>query len=282
MKRWFHVAGAVGLGFALNGCIGGDFGQPFHATVDETRPLAANGEFSLENTNGSVRLASWDEARVRIEAVKRARSERALQELQVEIVGEGDRLSVRTRYPRPHWMGGAGSVEYRVSVPRGARVRLSNVNGRVEVEGVQGSVRASTVNGSVDVTGAGGEVEASSVNGSVEVGVARVDPAGRSELSTTNGSVRLTLPRDANADVEAHTVNGGAGCDFELVDGRQSRRKLEGRIGTGGARFELGTVNGSVHVDRGLSATAASAPAAEKPAGGARPPAEAAPERPSR
>jgi hypothetical protein len=268
MKRAFHVAGAMVLGFVLNGCIGGDFGMPFRATVDETRPLAANGEFSLENTNGSVHLATWDEARVRIEAVKRAGSERALQELQVEIVGEGDRLSVRTRYPRPRWLGGAGSVEYRVSVPRGVRVRVSNVNGRVEVGGVLGSVRASTVNGSVDVTGAGGQVEASAVNGSVEVDVARVDPSGRSELRTTNGSVRLTLPRDASADVEAHTVNGSVGCDFDLADARKSRRKIEGRIGSGGARFELGTVNGSVHIERGLSATP--------------PPAEATPERPSR
>ena len=165
---------------------------------------------------------------MRIEAVKHAASERALEELKVEIVGEGDRLSVRTRYPRPHWMGGAGKVDYRLSVPRGARVRVSTVNGRVEVDGVGAAVKASTVNGSVDVTGAGGEVEASAVNGSVEVVVARVDPSGRSELSTTNGSVRLTLPREASADVEAHTVNGSVGCDFDLADASKSRRKIRG------------------------------------------------------
>jgi hypothetical protein len=253
------------LGLVLNGCIGGDFGKPFRATVDETRPLAANGEFSLENTNGSVHLAAWDEPKVRIEAVKRARSERALEELKVEIVGEGDRLSVRTRYPRPHWMGSAGSVEYRVSVPRGARVRVSTVNGRVEADGVLGSVHASTVNGSVDLTGLGGSVEASAVNGSVEADVARVDPSGRSELSTTNGSVRLTLPREAGAEVQAHTVNGSVHCDFDLADAHKSRRKIEGRIGSGGARFELGTVNGSARIERGLSAAAARAPAEATP-----------------
>jgi hypothetical protein len=269
MRRAFHVAGALGLGLVLNGCIGGDFGAPFRATVDETRPLAATGEFSLENTNGSVRLAAWDEARVRIEAVKRARSERALEDLKVEIEGEGDRVSVRTRYPRPHWMGGAGSVEYRVSVPRGARVRVTNVNGRVEVDGVLGSVHASTVNGSVDLTGVGGALEVSAVNGSVEADVARVDPSGRNELHTTNGSVRLTLPRDTSADVAAHTVNGSVGCDFDLADVSKSRRKIEGRIGTGGARFELATVNGSAHIDRGLSPTS-------------RPPAEATPAPPAR
>jgi hypothetical protein len=262
MKRGFLTATALSAGLLLTGCIGGDFGARFEKTIDESRPLAANGVFELHNTNGSVRLVSWDEPRVRIEAVKRAGSERALEELKVEVSGEGDRVSVQTRYPRHRWFGGSAQVEYRVSVPRGARVQLGNVNGRVEVDGVAGEVEAATVNGSVDVTHAGGKVEASSVNGSVEVEMARVDPAGRSSLSTTNGSVRLTLPRDASADVVAHTVNGRVRCDFDLADGQKSRRKLEGRIGGGGARFELASVNGSARIDRGLSA---SPPVAEAP-----------------
>jgi hypothetical protein len=253
MRRALPVALALSLGIVVNGCVGGDFGTPFRATVDETRPLAANGELELSNTNGSVRLVAWDQTKVRVEATKRASSERALEELKVEIEGEDDHVSIRTRYPRPHWFGNRGSVEYRVSVPRGARVRVTDVNGRVEVGGVTGSVHASTVNGSVDLSEVGGPIEASAVNGSVEVDVARVDPSARSKITTTNGSVRLTLPRDANAEVEAHTVNGSVGCDFDLADGHKTRRRLEGRIGSGGARFELGTVNGSAHVDRGLS-----------------------------
>jgi len=268
MRRALHVALALSLGIAVNGCIGGNLAMPFRATVDETRPLAANGEFELSNTNGSVRLVAWDEAKVRVEATKRAASERALEELKVEIEGEGDRVTVRTRYPRPHWIGNAGSVEYRVSVPRGARVRVDDVNGRVEVGGVSGSVHAATVNGSVDLTEVGGPIEASAVNGSVEVDVARVDASARSRISTTNGSVRLTLPRDASADIEAHTVNGSVSCDFDLAGEHRSRRRLEGRIGSGGARFEIGTVNGSANVDRGLSAAASAT---------AHPPAEAAP-----
>ncbi len=253
MRRALQLALALSLGIVVNGCIGGDFGLPFRASVDETRPLAANGALDLSNTNGSVHLVAWDQAKVRVEATKRAASERALEELKVEIEGDGDHVTVRTRYPHPHWLGNAGSVEYRVSVPRGARVRVDTVNGRVEVGGVTGSVHAATVNGSVDLTEVGGPIEASAVNGGVEVDVARVDASASSRISTTNGSVRLTLPRDASADVEAHTVNGSVSCDFDLSDAHRSRRRLEGRIGSGGARFEIGTVNGSASVDRGLS-----------------------------
>ena len=263
---------AVVSSLALGGCGGvGDWGLNARATVNESRPLSKDGRFALENTNGRVEVTGWDEARVSIEATKRAASDRALDDLRIEIVGEGDSLSVHTRYPHLRWLGGAGRVDYVVRVPRTARVKVENVNGRVEVEGVTAEVAASTVNGSVQVKDAAGAVDASAVNGSVDVALASVDPQGRSHVRTTNGSVRLTLPADANADFEARTVNGGVGCDFDLTNESKSRRRLEGRIGAGGARFELRAVNGSVNIDRGLSTRSA-----------ARQPAEAAPAAQSR
>jgi hypothetical protein len=60
-------------------------------------------------------------------------------------------------------------------------------------------------------------------------------------------------------------VNGAVHCDFDLAEAHKSSRKLEGRIGGGGGRFELGTVNGSAHIDRGLSSVAARPPAEAVP-----------------
>jgi hypothetical protein len=265
MKRLLSAGFVLSLAVAASGCMhGGDWGgTAFKASSTESRALAKNGHFSLDNTNGRVEVTGWDEAQVKIEATKRAGSEHALEQLKVEIEGEGDDVRVRTRYPRGHFFGGSGRVDYVVHVPRTARVDVETVNGRVEVSDVAAAVEAKTVNGSVEVRDAVGEVEASAVNGSVEASLSRVDAQGRSRLHATNGSVRLTLPPDVNAEIEASTVNGGIGCDFDLDGGSKSRRRLEGRIGTGGARFDLGTVNGSVNIDRGLSARAASRPAAE-------------------
>jgi len=261
MKRGLLAAGLVLAVSGLSGCVAGGFGAGARESIDESRPLSANGELSLQNTNGSVRVATWDEPRVRIEATKTAATRHILERIEVEIEGEGDRVAVRTRQPRGgFFLGQMGGVEYRVTVPRGARVSLRNVNGRVEVDGVAGRVEAQTVNGSVEARHLGGEVTASTTNGSVEVGLDGVDPGGRNRLSTTNGAVRLTLPRDVSAEIAAHTVNGSVHCDFDLsADAHVSRRKIEGRIGSGGARFDIGTVNGSARIDRGLSPAAASA-----------------------
>jgi len=270
MNRVLSAGVVLSAALAVSGCVHGDWGHNVRASVTETRDLASGGRFSLENTNGQVEVAGWDEDRVSIEAVKRAANERALDELKIEIDAEADHVRVRSRHSRRRWFGGSGRVDYHVKVPRTVRVTVSNVNGRVEVAGITAEVEASTVNGSVEVQDAA-EVDASAVNGSVEASLGSLDPEGRSTLRTTNGSVRLTLPRDANAEIEARTVNGGIGCDFDVDGGRKTKRKLEGRIGTGGARFDIRTVNGSVSIDRGLQARAA-----------ARPPAEASPETPSR
>ena len=274
MKHGF-LATALGAALGLAGCVDGNFGQAFHESVDVSKSLSPTGRFSLQNTNGSVRVAAWDEPRVRIEAVKAAGSERALRDLEVAVEGEGDRVEVRTRMPRGHWFGRGGKVDYTITVPRGASVSVRNVNGRVEIQDVNGAVRAENVNGSLDASDLGGAVEASTVNGSVEVRMARVDPSSRNRIRTTNGSVRVTLPRDTAADVEATTVNGAVHCDFDL-DGHASRRKIEGRIGGGGARFELQPVNGTAKIDRGLSprATASAAPPTKPQS---RPEAEATP-----
>jgi len=245
--------------------------------VDETRPLAASGSFSLENTNGSVHVSTWDEPRVRIEATKGAGTREALAAIEVLIESDADGVRVRAKHPRGLFGQRNGQVEYEIRVPRGARVAIRNVNGGVEIRDSGGALQASTVNGSVEASGVTGEFAVSTVNGSVGVTVARVASGSRNSARTTNGAVRVTLPRDAAAEVEAHTVNGGAHCDFELGAGaRVSRRSVEGRIGDGGARVELRTVNGSAQIDRGLSAAALPA-SADRPAAeaGQRPHAEA-------
>lgn len=268
MKRGWLAATPLVAAVWLSGCFVGDFGYAYRETVEETRSLAANGTFRLENTNGRVTISTWDEPRVRIEAEKAAGSRHSLRNLEVVVKGEGDEVTVETRQPRVHWLGHSSKVDYRVSLPRHARISVRSVNGRVEVDGVEGRVEAKTVNGSVELTHVAGEVEASTVNGSVTARLDRLDPESRNEIDTTNGAVRLTLPRDADADIEARTVNGSIRCDFDLADKtRSSRRRLAGRIGSGGARFKLHTVNGSVRVNRGFASADARRPAEAEPGG---------------
>lgn len=218
-------------------------------TVVETRRLDPDGTVSIENQNGSVRVDTWAESTVRIEAEKRAAGI-ALKSIRIEIRGEGDRIDIETRLPRGSFFGHAGAVRYHVTVPERARVKVETANGRVEVRGLSGPVRASTVNGSVEVEGSSGRVEASTVNGSIRASLRDVAPEWH-RFSTTNGSVDVSLPGGAGGEFEARTVNGRIETAFPLtVSGGRGSRRLQGRLGEGKARFEMSTVNGSVRIEK--------------------------------
>jgi DUF4097 and DUF4098 domain-containing protein YvlB len=223
-------------------------------TITETRDLEPGGRFTLENTNGGVSVTTWSEPRVRIEAEKAATSAEALKNLEVEIDGKGSQVEVRTRQRRgTFWLfGGGGKVDYRITLPREARVRVQNVNGGLTIEGLSGELDASTVNGGIDITEASGAVEASSVNGGIRTAYRTWSADGRHHFSTVNGGITVTAPPSTGGRLEAKTVNGSIDNGLPLeATGRRSRHRLEGRLGPGHGSLSLETINGSIRLVRG-------------------------------
>jgi len=100
--------------------------------------------------------------------------------------------------------------------------------------------------------GASGTARGTTVNGSITARVGRAAWEGTLEFSTVNGGIRVILPADLDADVEARTVNGSIDSDFPItMQGRMRQREFRGRIGKGGRKLELTTVNGSIELRKG-------------------------------
>ncbi|MEW6336660.1 MAG: DUF4097 family beta strand repeat-containing protein [Acidobacteriota bacterium] len=238
------LAGAVTVGAAVR--------EPFEKVV----PLPEGGRVSLENVNGTVRIAGWERAEVRVEAVREADSRRCLDRLSIDVETAGSTVRIKARYPDSEgWVFNFAScdcrVDFTVSVPRGAELDgIEMVNGDVEISGVSGEVRAENVNGDVIIDGASERVEASTVNGGIEVTLGALGPRGLVELDSVNGRVVLSLPAGAGADIRAESVNGGIRTDFGLEEKRHRfvGSELEGTIGDGSGRVRIETVNGSIAI----------------------------------
>ena len=233
----------------LPACFMGDFALKERASLVETRALNRDGTFHLKNINGRVEVATWSEPKVRIEAEKAAASAHGLKLIEITIEGQGSRVDVITRHKRHGFFSPPNKVDYRITVPEGARVEVETVNGSVELEGLRGAVRASTVNGSMHIDGATGAVEATTVNGSIRATYDASAGDGRNRFSTTNGSVTVRVPKDCSGEFEAKTVNGGISTDFPFeVSGKWGPKQLHGKLGDGKGSFEITTVNGSVAI----------------------------------
>ncbi len=156
-------------------------------------------------------------------------------------------VDMRVQLPRSaRWS--ASSVNGGVSVRDGGEeVVAKSVNGGVSVSQARGPVRASTVNGSVNVTTSEGPVSASTVNGSVTARMERLSGNEDMNFSTVNGTVRVEVPRDFDADIRFDTMNGSISSDFPIkLSGRFGPRHAEGTIGRGGRSIRARSVNGSV------------------------------------
>ena len=136
-----------------------------------------------------------------------------------------------------------------VKVPPSLEVRLTTVNGGIELSGLKGKVTAEATNGGVKARDISGAIDASTTNGGVEVDLADVADSGI-KLGCTNGGIRLRLPTTAKATISARITNGGIDTDGINVEtsGEASRRHLEGRLNGGGPRIELEGTNGGIRI----------------------------------
>lgn len=142
-------------------------------------------------------------------------------------------------------------MHYVVKVPAGARLSVDNVNGTVTVTGADADARVETVNGDLRFDGVGAR-SLETVNGRITATFSRASWEGSMEVQTVNGLVSLTFPADLSAEVSGETVNGGIQSDFPItVEKGFGPKSFSGRIGAGGRRLKVETVNGAIMLKKG-------------------------------
>lgn len=223
--------------------------------------VAYSGRLSVDATpNGGIRIAAWDRneilVRAKVEAWGDSDSEARDRLNQVSIATHG--AEVKADGPKSSTFGISHgdqkwSVSYEAFVPRKIDLKLDSVNGGIHVSAVRGNLRFQTVNGGISLSGVNGTVKGETVNGGVNVDIAGTRWEGDGlEVSTVNGGVVLSLPAGFSANVHAQTVNGGMNTNFDgaVVEGRWGPKKMDLRIGGGGPRVNVETVNGGVQIKK--------------------------------
>lgn len=209
----------------------------FAATpINETRPLASDGQVSIDNLKGRIVVRTWDRPEVRITG--------SLGEGVEKLLVEGDErdLSIEVRYPRNSggwfgWGGGDGKSEpsvIEVSLPAGASVSVDSVSADVDIAGV-----------------AGQRLSADSVSGDVLVRATRV-----TEASFDNVSGDIDAELDSSQSLLVDSVSGDILIKGR-IGGRVSLDTVSGDTtleATTLDRLSLSTVSGDGRLSAGLAA----------------------------
>jgi hypothetical protein len=67
------------------------------------------------------------------------------------------------------------------------------------------------------------------------------------ELSTSGGSIRLAVPADFKADLNASTSGGKVDCELPLT-GTTKKSSINGQLNGGGPKVRLSTSGGNIRV----------------------------------
>jgi Toastrack DUF4097 len=224
--------------------------------------LKAGQALEVINTNGEIAAsrASGDVARA--EGIRKGNDDG--QDLFIEVVEYPDGITICAVYAKDKapgrchrggvssesskWWGhgNRAKINFDVQVPRGVRLTALTTNGGVHCLNLDSVVEATTTNGNVEVS-TSEWASARTTNGGVRVSIGSAKWSGELELTTTNGSVDVTLPASAEFTVDAATTNGGISSDFPItVQGTFGPKSLSGTVGGGGRQLKVVTTNGGI------------------------------------
>jgi hypothetical protein len=210
-----------------------------------TRALLIDGR-----DNGSVRVFGWDKNEVLVRALVTTSAEdiREAREMAKDVTIETSNERIRADGPsrgrRYSWY-----VSYEVWVPKKTGLDAETSNGSVSVQNVEGRMDLRAQNGSISLRGVSGDVRGNTQNGSVNAELDGTTWKGeRLDLTTSNGSVNLEIPKGYNARLETGTVNGGMNIDFPITIQGSINRRISTTLGSGGPLVRAVTTNGGVRI----------------------------------
>jgi DUF4097 and DUF4098 domain-containing protein YvlB len=283
------LASAAVLALGASACSINLSAEQWVGTEKKTFAVTGKPDINLKTFDGSIEVTSWDRPEVGLVIERRAGSQAEGESLKVTTAQDGNRITVEAIQPERQVQVGihvGRSVKFIVSVPRQAdlvarsgdgSITVSDVAGRLELRSGDGSIKGSGLSGEVTANTGDGSVTLQSVKGAVDVntgdgsvlvagapsalkahtgdGSVTLDvDAGASlsndwEITTGDGSVKVSLPATVNADLDASTGDGGiSASDFGLVTSADNRDQLTGKLGTGGPKLKVRTGDGSITV----------------------------------
>jgi DUF4097 and DUF4098 domain-containing protein YvlB len=279
--------------------VGADLHNKFVEREEKRFSTGATPDVTLTTFDGSIEIRAWDKPEVEVIIEKRAVSKEAAALIEVHADQQGNKVTLEVKTQKNSGFihfNNSRSAKLIVSAPAGSNVAARSGDGSIDIERITGQLELRTGDGSIRGRSLSGDVRAHTGDGSiklegvtgaldVETGDGGVAVSGKMtrvrartgdgsvtihaspgsvaqgdwEIVTGDGSVTLEVPDGFNAEIDAHTGDGGIHLNdvaVSNVTGKIGRNDVRGRLGSGGANVRLRTGDGSISLRRALSAEA--------------------------
>jgi len=193
----------------------------------------------------TIEVKSWDRSSVYFKADIYAKEEKFLDYYHLDIGTNGSRISITSeaepmfeayqddclennpnRKENCYNTGDHYKFKYVLHVPKGAKVKISSINGDLKSEVMEGNFTIDLINGDIEID----------------------RYAGMLELSTINGAIDLRM---IDASLVAETIHGDIYADEKLKfksSDRHVGQKVSGQTANGSNSLFLNTINGNMYL----------------------------------
>lgn len=194
---------------------------------------------------------------------------------QIEISSrqEGNRVELTLRKHNNGHFHFFTSLEIRVSLPAASDLDVHTRDGNLDVSGIQGMQKLRTGDGNAELRGVSGTLDLETGDGNLDIegrfdtlalhtGDGNIETVVRSgsamkggwTLRTGDGNIRIELPSNFAANVDAHTGDGHISSDFPIASttptSDSDRQDLRGPLNGGGQILQLRTGDGTIQIRR--------------------------------
>jgi hypothetical protein len=266
------VLAAVGLvaGFAIGRPL---FGEKYEEKFAKTESLSKDGKVIISNVSGGIVVKSWAQDQVQVDAVKvcnvssEAKAKENMDQVKIEVTKNGNIVQIETKYPEKSKNLNV-SVNYVLTIPALASIKVRNVSGSVEASDIGGLFQGNNTSGSVTLNRIGGGVDCVVVSGGLKVtdikgdvdlktvsgGISAARIKGSIDAETTSGPIVLSEISEPKT-VRAKVLSGKIDYDGQIVaGGKYSFESLSGSVrvtvpAASGFELEAETFSGSINTD---------------------------------
>lgn len=229
--------------------------------IEQSYPVPLDGQISITNIDGSIRIYGSTLPEVNVQAIKKAYTQERLQELAVVVQQTAGGVEITTNFPPRRGFWGfsdqSGTVDYVLVVPQKIDLtKVSLINGEILLEGVRGRAQAKLVNGRITAHNSLADLDLTVSNGGIDAFFDWWEKkAFQLSCFTQNGNIFALLPAEASLKADAETLNGNIANGFKLPKppSDAAGAKWSTTIGTESnpeVTFHLRSTNGSIKLEK--------------------------------
>ncbi len=232
-------------------------------TINKEFSVVDGGILKIATDVGAIDIDTHANNKVLVEVEVTGKNE---DNLQVNFSNSDDKVTIEGEYERSSFNFGSNGIKvtYKVTLPESFNIDLDTKGGSIDIKKLTGEVDAQTSGGSIHLEDTHGDINIKTsggslnldnitgqINGHTSGGSIKLkmpkSPTGDSKITTSGGSIKAYLADDVAVDLYAKTSGGSVSSELP-VQGKTTKRSINGTLNGGGPQLTLKTSGGSVRI----------------------------------